>query len=98
MNEQAFLAAVYDVLSTQTGIDRTDIQPVSNLVEDLHIDSLDVIELEIEFEERLGIDDIEEAGFETWYYRQSGKTLLTDATVEDVIQFLRTLVTLDDEQ
>lgn len=45
---------VIDIIVEQLGVDRDDVTPSSKLVEDLNADSLDLTELNMTFEERLG--------------------------------------------
>ncbi|MBN9378165.1 MAG: acyl carrier protein [Chlamydiales bacterium 38-26] len=45
---------VIDIIVEQLGVDRDDVTPTKKLVEDLNADSLDLTELNMTFEERLG--------------------------------------------
>ncbi len=45
---------VIDIIVEQLGVDRDDVTPSKKLVEDLNADSLDLTELNMTFEERLG--------------------------------------------
>jgi acyl carrier protein len=46
---------VCDIVAKQVGFDRKRVSPGLRMIEDLHIDSLDVIELLMEVEESLGV-------------------------------------------
>ena len=45
---------VIDIIVEQLGVDKEDVKRSSKLVEDLHADSLDLTELNMTFEERIG--------------------------------------------
>lgn len=45
---------VIDIIVEQLGVDKDDVTPSAKLVEDLNADSLDLTELNMTFEERLG--------------------------------------------
>ncbi len=45
---------VIDIIVEQLGVDKDDVTPEKKLVEDLNADSLDLTELNMTFEERLG--------------------------------------------
>lgn len=45
---------VIDIIVEQLGVDRDDVTPEAKLVEDLNADSLDLTELNMTFEEKLG--------------------------------------------
>lgn len=47
---------VIDIVIEQLGVDKDDVTPESSFVEDLNADSLDLTELIMTFEERLGCE------------------------------------------
>lgn len=46
---------VVEIISTQMGVSKDQIRPESNIVNDLGADSLDIVELVMEFEEEFDI-------------------------------------------
>src|SRR6266478_2328492 len=57
---------VAEITGRQTGIAREEIKSGSRLLEDLHIDSLDLVELIIAIEEQFAVTIPDDAGKETF--------------------------------
>ncbi|MBR5382124.1 MAG: acyl carrier protein [Oscillospiraceae bacterium] len=70
---------VRDVLAEQLEVDRDDITPETNIVEDLGADSLDIVEMLTTLENDLGIIITDES-------------IINLHTVGDVAAFIETLV------
>jgi len=70
---------VRDVLAEQLEVDKEDITPETNIVEDLGADSLDIVEMLTTLEDDLGIIITDEA-------------IINLHTVGDVAAFIETLV------
>jgi acyl carrier protein len=51
---------VIDIVSEQLGVDKNEINPSKNFIEDLNADSLDLTELVMTFEERFDCEISEE--------------------------------------
>lgn len=51
---------VIDIVSEQLGVDKNEIDPSKNFIEDLNADSLDLTELVMTFEERFDCEISEE--------------------------------------
>ena len=51
---------VVDIVSEQLGVDKEEINPTKNFIEDLNADSLDLTELVMTFEERFDCEISEE--------------------------------------
>ena len=51
MNEQEIEAKVIDIVAEQMGVDKSEITRETNFQTDLHADSLDIVELVMEFED-----------------------------------------------
>lgn len=47
---------VSKIIAEQLGIDASEIRPESRLIEDLHADSLDIVELVMDVEEKFDIE------------------------------------------
>jgi acyl carrier protein len=54
--EDDVATGVVDIISEQMGYDRTEIYRDMSLIMDLNADSLDTVELVMEYEDRFGID------------------------------------------
>ena len=70
---------ICEFLSTQLGIDRADIRPESNVIDDLGADSLDLVELLTEMESEYNIIITDEHAGEL-------------TTVGEIAAFLETLI------
>lgn len=55
MSTEGTLEKVIDIVSEQLGVPKGDITRTSNFVTDLKADSLDVVELVMEFEDEFGV-------------------------------------------
>jgi acyl carrier protein len=55
VTRQQIHEAVWELVAQQAGVDVSELRPGSRLSEDLGMDSLDVTEVVMELEERLGI-------------------------------------------
>jgi len=67
---------VFDIISEQFDVDRSELSLETNLVEDLHADSLDLVELIMAFEDEFGLtipDDV----------------ALTVKTLGDAVEYIR---------
>ena len=67
---------VFDIISEQFDVDRSELSLETNLVEDLHADSLDLVELIMAFEDEFGLtipDDV----------------ALTVKTLGDTVEYIR---------
>ena len=67
---------VFDIISEQFDVDRSELSLEANLVEDLHADSLDLVELIMAFEDEFGLtipDDV----------------ALTVKTLGDTVEYIR---------
>lgn len=51
MDEQAIRDKVYDIVAEQMGVDKAEIKDETHFVNDLNADSLDTVELVMEFED-----------------------------------------------
>ncbi|MEM8496171.1 MAG: acyl carrier protein [Planctomycetota bacterium] len=51
MDEQAIREKVYDIVAEQMGVDKGEIKDETHFVNDLNADSLDTVELVMEFED-----------------------------------------------
>ncbi|MEM1445039.1 MAG: acyl carrier protein [Planctomycetota bacterium] len=51
MDEQAIRDKVYDIVAEQMGVDKGEIKDETHFVNDLNADSLDTVELVMEFED-----------------------------------------------
>jgi acyl carrier protein len=56
MTEQEIEAKVIDIVAKQLSVDKATISRETNFVKDLHADSLDTVELVMEFEDEFGTD------------------------------------------
>jgi acyl carrier protein len=61
MNREEIQSKVIDLAAEQAGVDKSEITPATHFVNDLHFDSLDVVEfaMEIEDEFEVSISDDE---------------------------------------
>ena len=67
---------VFDIISEHFDVDRSELSLETNLVEDLHADSLDLVELIMAFEDEFGLtipDDV----------------ALTVKTLGDAVEYIR---------
>ena len=67
---------VFDIIREQFDVDRSELSLETNLVEDLHADSLDLVELIMAFEDEFGLtipDDV----------------ALTVKTLGDAVEYIR---------
>ena len=67
---------VFDIISEQFDVDRSELSLETNLVENLHADSLDLVELIMAFEDEFGLtipDDV----------------ALTVKTLGDAVEYIR---------
>ena len=56
MNEQEIEAKVIDIVAEQMGVDKSEITRETNFQTDLNADSLDIVELVMEFEDEFEIN------------------------------------------
>ena len=66
---------VYAIISEHFDVDRAQLAPSTRLVEDIHADSLDLVELIIAFEDAFDVSIPDEVA-------------LTVKTIEDIVKYL----------
>lgn len=69
--DESVPAAIRIALADFLGVDEAEVTRDSRLVEDLHADSLDIVELAMEFEQNYGIELADEV-LDTWGAAEGG--------------------------
>lgn len=54
-NEQEILAGLADIVNEETGVEAADVQPEKSFTEDLDIDSLSMMTIVVNAEEKFGV-------------------------------------------
>ena len=54
-SEQEILAGLAEIVNEETGIDTADVQPAKSFTDDLDIDSLSMVEIAVQAEDKFGV-------------------------------------------